>query len=75
MPYTIAQAATLIADFDPALARHYVASPFHRRTIAEVFEQQILPIVGFELAARIAAVLLMAHEVDMARLSNDSVEG
>jgi hypothetical protein len=72
MPYTIAQAATLIADFDPALAKHYTASPFRRKMIAEIFEQQITPVVGFELAARIAAVLLMAHEAEMSRLSHSS---
>jgi hypothetical protein len=64
MSYTVAQAAAVIADFDPALASHYTASPFNRRTITEVFVKRIKPIVGDDLAAQIEAVLLIAAEAD-----------
>jgi hypothetical protein len=62
MAYSIAQAATLIADFDVPLSRLYTAQPFRRRAIAETFEAQIAPVIGAELAARVAAVLLIAAE-------------
>jgi hypothetical protein len=67
MCYSVEQAATLIADFDPALASLYKNSPFNRKIIAEVFEKQIAPVIGDALASRIAAVLLIAAEVDLSR--------
>ena len=72
MPYTIAQAASLIADFDAPLAAIYVRQPFRRTAIAETFERQIAPSIGADLAARVAAVLLMAHEAAQSHLTQDA---
>ena len=72
MAYTITQAASLIADFDAPLAALYVRQPFRRKAIAETFERQIAPIIGAELAARVAAVLLMAHEASQSNLINEA---
>ncbi len=60
----LAAAAVLIGDFDPALARLFLRSPFQRDTVATVFFERAEREVGTALAEELAVFIRGAIDAD-----------
>lgn len=54
--FTINQAATLIADIDPALAKAFIANPFQRHNLVTSFHGSLLKSKFAHMADHIAVI-------------------
>jgi len=61
---TINQAATLIADIDPALSRAWLNSPFQRHNLVTAFHASLTNSHYSPMADRIAVMLRSAIDAD-----------